>query len=250
MGFFDNLFGTITQKIAEKATERYQNSINPDVIADTHGSAQRQRNNRNDDPLDVRVRELYARNGYYWDESVNIFGFRDETDQKKDVWNDLICVIVDTKIHVFKGTTDPGVYWARKSHRKKAGMTPGAAHLCLGQYVNTYVVGNHRGHEALVQWGGKVKVWRDINSNLINDENVLQEGYFGINIHRGAGKTIGKWSAGCQVIQGYGNQAQFMRVVKSSLKFAESGKKARFNYTLFEKGQERGLFKELSAIKA
>jgi len=77
----------------------------------------------------------------------------------------------------------------------------GCAHLCDGKYQ--YQKGSHKGHPALVQ-AGPVQVWRDLDEDFAQDASeVVESGYFGINIHAGGtSDTIDDWSAGCQIIQG------------------------------------------------
>lgn len=212
-----------------------------------HSSADRGVLNKKASPLALRIGELFARNGYVWDPSVNLFGIRDTSKIQQDVWNDIIGVAVDGEVYVYTGTTDPSVYWSKNRNRRKHGWTDGAAHLCLGQYVGAYVVGTHRGYEAMAQWGGKVKVWRDVNEDFIqNGNDYVQEGFFGINIHKGHGKTIGLDSAGCQVILGDKPFAEFMGHIKGSKKYqANPTQSNKFNYTLFEKGQAGKLFTDL-----
>src|SRR3989344_839304 len=99
-------------------------------------------------------------------------------------------------------TTDPGTYWL-----KNPLQVDGTAILKQGQYVNAYQIGLHRGqYKALVQ-RKVVTVIRDYDRNALLDFNNGREskGLFGINIHRasihGVTKTVGKWSAGCQVFE-------------------------------------------------
>jgi hypothetical protein len=72
----------------------------------------------------------------------------------------------------------------------------------------------------LQQIGNKVTVWRDKNRNHVNDDDIVQSGYFGINLHHGFNsKKVGKNSAGCQVIQSRDKFMLFMdNCVKSKLK--------------------------------
>lgn len=99
-------------------------------------------------------------------------------------------------------TTDPGTYWL-----KNPLQVDGTAILKQGQYVNAYQIGLHRGqYRALVQ-RKSVTVIRDYDRNALLDFNNGREstGLYGINIHRasihGITKTVGKWSAGCQVFE-------------------------------------------------
>ena len=187
--------------------------------------------------LHLKIKELHARNGVPW-EDINIFGVRDETDIERDIWNDIIVVVIGQDVRVFAGTTDPGIYWADNRNRKKHGWEKGCAHLCLGYHKDSYKVGKHRGYEALVQWGNKVKIWRDIDEDFKHDETeIVKSGWFGINIHHGYdAKSIGKASAGCQVIRKKEDFLKFMEFVKSSPRYKKS-KSARFSYMLYEKNQ-------------
>ena len=81
-------------------------------------------------------------------------------------------------------------------------------------------------------------VYRDNNRDdlyNLNQEN-LDEGMFGINIHRAtkyAGKKsteIDKWSAGCQVIASNDDWVEFMKVIEKSRDVWGNS----FSYTLVE----------------
>jgi hypothetical protein len=128
-------------------------------------------------------------------------------------------------------TTTPGVFYQKNPLSKL-----GAAVMVPGHYKKAYRLGLHQSktsHPALVQSGAPVKVYRDNDKNGIADETkVIEEGYFGINIHRsnptGATLSIGKWSAGCQVFQR-------MADLKELLELCEHFKTQtgnRYSYTL------------------
>jgi hypothetical protein len=77
-----------------------------------------------------------------------------------------------------------------------------------------------------------VTVYRDKNLNDKAEENqTLDTGLFGINIHRANEKSIStiidKWSAGCQVLN---NPADFKKI----LNLAKESKKFNFTYTLLK----------------
>ena len=79
-------------------------------------------------------------------------------------------------------TTDAGLYFMHNPAR-----VAGTAILVAGQYRGVYKLDMHRGkYLALCQRGGKVAVYRDANRDEIldHDPDSIQEGYFGINIHR------------------------------------------------------------------
>ena len=78
-----------------------------------------------------------------------------------------------------------------------------------------------------------VKVWRDNDKDDQLDYDVeIQEGMFGINIHRSNPYTssyyVGKWSAGCQVFSIKKEYDEFMGLINKSAKLYGD----KFTYTL------------------
>jgi len=181
--------------------------------------------------------------GYRWftngDYNVNIVGVRnmDTAGEVTNKFDD--CVTISYKendewqFRCYEATTDPGKYWMENL------INPdGAAILKPGQYRKSHKIRLHRGqYEALGQCG-PLKVYRDDDQDLtydISEENV-QEGLFGINIHRATkweGKTstqVDKWSAGCQVIASNDDWHEFMDVMYK----ARDAWGNSFTYTLLE----------------
>ena len=184
------------------------------------------------------LRGLYLSHGAVWDE-VNIFGLRDTSDMSRSVWNDFIGIATLGKVFLYRGTCDPSAYWT--SVGGAATDKKGVAHICLGWYPRAYQVGYHGvsspsfKHEALLQVG-KVKIWRDGNNNFRQDDSdIIQEGWFGCNIHRasavGKEATIGRYSAGCQVVQDPDDFKEFMAVIKASAPYLR-GRRHAFGYLL------------------
>lgn len=141
---------------------------------------------------------------------LNLFGVR-TNDTGANTFNDWVGALYLShgvwNLFAFPATTDPGLYW-----RHHPMNVNGTALLKPGQYRSAWRVGFHQGkYEALVQ-SKPVVVYRDAdrNSQVTPDEFSVQEGLFGINIHRASrhapSTTVGKWSAGCQVLQ---DPAQF-----------------------------------------
>jgi len=136
---------------------------------------------------------------------------------RNDIYNDYIIAHDEHEAYMFNATTDPSVFFTNNPMAKE-----GCAHLCYGFYKNAYIIGIHaKGkpyqHEALVQRGNKVKIWRDINKNFVHDATEpIEEGYFGINIHKNLStlNLIQYSSAGCQVIQYANDFEYFMNFVK------------------------------------
>lgn len=173
--------------------------------------------------------------GYAWLDQINIVGVRNSATGKKvtNVFDDLITVTYIEggvwKYAEFDITTDPG-----KKSMLEFENPNGVARLVPGHYKNSHTIGLHQGkYEALRQLGN-VKVYRDKNKDMLYDENSIQEGVFGINIHRSNPLTesfsVENWSAGCQVFKRAKDFAQFMKIV-NQFKVPMANK---FNYTLIE----------------
>jgi hypothetical protein len=109
-----------------------------------------------------------------------------------DEWNDTIGTF-GTAFCAYKATVDPGLPYTQDPLHPM-----GCAHLEDGRWQ--YCLGDHKGHEALVQ-AAPVSIWRDLDGDTIKDGAETEAtGYFGINIHSGEGDSVGDWSAGCQVL--------------------------------------------------
>jgi hypothetical protein len=187
------------------------------------------------------IRSLYKQYGAIWDE-INIFGIRNEAGQNQDIFNDYIGLAIDGRVYIYKGTCDPGKYWTEQGGCCEDKQ--GVAHLCLGFHSKIWQVGVHLpnnpnvAHEALIQTGNVVKIWRDENKDYDQDPTeTVQVGYFGINCHRsnasGATPSIGLWSAGCQVFSGPQNFLTFMDIIKNSSSYIKNNKYC-FSYFLFD----------------
>ena len=166
---------------------------------------------------------------------------RDSASRDPTEFDDTLVVIYknsDEKWEVltYEITTEPGPSILRKPINPE-----GTAILMPGQYRGVYKVGLHGGsyrHTALVQRNGPVKVYRDTNKNtaIELETDSIQEGMFGINIHRHAQSNEKEYvrgsSAGCQVFKDSRQFAQFLETCnKSADLFGNS-----FTYTLIEEG--------------
>jgi hypothetical protein len=170
------------------------------------------------------------------DYDVNIVGVRNSstgnavTNRFDDVLTVSYKVNGAWQYHVWNCTTDPGI-----THTTQRLLTPkGVARLVPGQYRGAYQIGLHQGkYEALVQ-RGPVKVFRDANKDMKFDTPLVDEGLFGINIHRssptGVSTLVDGWSAGCQVFASIGDFRRFMQLMKN----AEAIFGNKFSYTLIE----------------
>ena len=168
---------------------------------------------------------------------VNIIGIRNSSTDGNitNKFDDTITVSYkddanEWQYHEYECTTDPGKYWAENVMNSE-----GVAILKPGQYRGSHQIALHRGqYQALCQ-RKPLKVYRDNNKDGHYDlnESTVQEGIFGINIHK-AGKFINgstqidKWSAGCQVFSKESDFNEFMEIVnKAKENWGDS-----FTYTL------------------
>ena len=179
--------------------------------------------------------------GYSWFESnkdfdVNIVGIRNTTTQNKvtNRFDDTMTLSYKVngvwQFHQWICTTDPGITYTTQRLLSPLGV----ARLVPNQYRGTYQIGLHQGkYEALVQ-RKPVKVYRDANKDLKFDETKIEEGLFGINIHRssptGVSTVIEGWSAGCQVFSNIRDFRQFMQIMNRAKDVFGNN----FTYTLIE----------------
>ena len=177
--------------------------------------------------------------------NINIIGVRRDN-QGTNTFDDFLLVLYRQKeemiSHRYQITTDPGKYWLINPINPK-----GTAVLVPGQYRSTWQIGKHQGkYKALVQ-RKPVKVYRDSSKDEIIDykniSTTIDEGYFGINIHRSnpydQSYAINKWSAGCQVFQKVEDYDKFIKLCTESAAIYGNG----FTYTLIE---EKDLRKHLN----
>lgn len=187
------------------------------------------------------VEAAVKRKGYAWFDSkkdldLNIVGIRNSTTGKTvtNKFDDWLTVSYRYEgkpvFHLFQITTDPGVYYTRNQLLSPLGV----ARLVPGQYRGAMRIGMHQGkYQALVQ-NKPVKVYRDKNLDGVYDEKAVEEGMFGINIHRSSPTAtsilVDKWSAGCQVFASIRDFTKFMAIVRDSAKIFPNA----FTYTLIE----------------
>jgi hypothetical protein len=178
--------------------------------------------------------------GYVWfeDESnkgfdLNIVGVRNSSTGQvvTNVFDDTLTLSYkengEWKFHSWPATTDPGKKGVMEYHN-----AAGVARLVEGQYRGSHTIRLHQGkYEALGQ-AKNVKVYRDANKDLKYDETKIQEGVFGINIHKaGADSTyVENWSEGCQVFKKSADFEEFMTICRKARDIHGNS----FTYTLIE----------------
>lgn len=187
----------------------------------------------------INLKNILNNKGYiYFDRgsyNLNIVGVRRGGVECTDTFKDALIVEykdLDDKLtrKVFPCTTVPGLYYLENTVNCK-----GCAILVPNQYRGAYMLGKHKGkYEALCQ-RKNLKVYRDNNKNNIYDfdADTINEGIFGINIHKAGTSSIivHTWSAGCQVLQ---KAADFKVLMELCHKQIENGHGNTFTYTLIE----------------
>ena len=154
-----------------------------------------------------------------------------------DNFNDLIGVFLVDKFdqvstaNLYTATTEPGLFYTRNR------LNPaGAARIQIDVLQrNVWQVGSHKGREeALVQTGGAIMVTRDGNQDFMRTGDQTMTGYYGINCHsaRNSGK-IGRWSAGCQVVQMTKDLVSIMNYVKGGDGY-KSNRAFKYDYSCLD----------------
>lgn len=173
------------------------------------------------------------------DFDVNIIGVRNsETNGKvTNAFDDCVTISYkedgEWKFHCYQATTDPGSHWEQNLLNEK-----GVAILKPGQYRGSHKLRLHQGKYLALGQQKAVKVYRDNNRDGKYDllEENVDEGIFGINIHRATGRKGGKsirvdkWSAGCQVIADNDDWHQFLDICQTAREMWGNS----FTYTLLE----------------
>ena len=187
-----------------------------------------------------QVQNAVKAKGYVWFEDannkgfdLNIVGVRNSATGQKvtNVFDDHITVSYKEngveKFHIWPATTDPGKKGVMEYHN-----AAGVARLVEGQYRGSHTLGLHQGKYEALKQQKPVKVYRDANRDMVFEESKIQEGIFGINIHKaGADSTyVENWSEGCQVFKKAADFEAFMAICRKAA--AIHGKS--FTYTLIE----------------
>ena len=183
-----------------------------------------------------QIEETVKSKGYVWfeglkDFDVNIVGVRNSStgDKVTNLFDDFLTVSYkeggEWKFHIWPATTDPGKKGVMEYHN-----AAGVARLVPGQYRGSHTIGLHQGKYEALKQQKPVKVYRDKDKDMQYDENIIQEGVFGINIHKaGADSTyVENWSEGCQVFKKSVDFDSFMKIMNKAASI--HGKS--FTYTL------------------
>ena len=178
--------------------------------------------------------------GYVWFEDeinkgfdINIVGVRTSSTGQvvTNVFDDYLTLSYKEngqwKFHSWPATTDPGKKGVMEYHN-----AAGVARLVEGQYRGSHTIRLHQGkYEALGQ-AKNVKVYRDANRDMVYNESKIDEGVFGINIHKAGADSIevSNWSEGCQVFKKSADFEEFMAICRKARDIHGNS----FTYTLIE----------------
>ena len=168
--------------------------------------------------------------------NLNIIGVRQSSTGNKvtNLFDDFLTLSYNHNgVWVFKkwaATTDPGTKGVKEFHN-----AAGVARLVAGQYRGSHAIGLHQGKYEALKQAKNVKVYRDANKDMTYDESKIQEGVFGINIHKaGADSTyVENWSEGCQVFKKSADFDEFMLIVKKAAALHGNS----FTYTLLNSNE-------------
>lgn len=185
-----------------------------------------------------KIEKAVKTKGYVWfegekDYDVNIVGVRNTStgDKVTNVFDDTLTVSYKVNGEwVYKewsATTDPGKKGVMEFHN-----VAGVARLVPGQYRGSHTIGLHQGKYEALRQQKNVKVYRDKDKDMQYDTDLIQEGVFGINIHKaGADSTyVENWSEGCTVFKRSADFDAFMKICKEAAKIHGNS----FTYTLIE----------------
>ena len=186
-------------------------------------------------PTLKKVKEVINRKNYQFFEGIkpynlNIIGIRSAS-TLPNVFNETLLVIFEDELNepqivYFPCTTKAGLHYLKNPLHPD-----GCAITAEGQYLGAFVKRKHRGkYEALCQ-DRAIDYYRDFNKDEKHDLlGHLKSGKIGLNIHRESfdkvTQMIGKYSAGCTVIQS--GFEYFMFLVNLGIRYHGN----RFSYTL------------------
>lgn len=166
--------------------------------------------------------------------NLNLFGIR-SNDLAVNEFNDFVGVayrdeLDNPAVLLFRATTKPGLDYLKN----KLGNEQGTAILIPGQYRGAWMLGYHRGYEALQQRAdGVFKVWRDGDKDgNLDMAGPIYSDVRGLNGHTTSFinevEKVGSYSAGCQVIQ----SSHDFQILISIVKKATTRYSNSFTYTL------------------
>ena len=171
-------------------------------------------------------------NGTWNNNGVNVIGVRSKLNyngkSSNNQFNDVCVICYGDKKIVCEFTTVPGESVLSNFTRYNQN---GIAILQPGFYKDAYTIGYHQGKYKAVVQRKNVNVYRDNNGDKVYNYTNLNNGLFGINIHKSGNPQssyVNNWSAGCQVFKKLSDFNKFMNILQD-FNLTES---SNINYTL------------------
>lgn len=231
----DGIFGPDTEKAVKKWQKKYK--LDPDGVVGKNTITKmglvfpekQQIINTTDIipncPYTIsQIKKSIINKGYKWfdstkDYELNIIGIRNLNVGRSvtNIFDDYLILIYKEKgnliSYCWEFTTDPGKKAMLEVKEKK-----GVAILVPNQYLNSYVIGLHKGTYLALRQNKPLKVYRDKNKDMSYNLDTIDEGIFGINIHKAGIDTtyVENWSEGCQVFKKQADFNQFMLICKKA----------------------------------
>jgi len=187
-----------------------------------------------------QIEKAVKSKGHVWfegseDYDLNIVGVRTSSTGKSvtNKFDDWLTVSFKVngvwQFFEWKATTDPGTKAVKQFSNPN-----GVARVVPGQYRGAHQIGLHQGKYEALRQKSPMKVYRDKNRDMTFNETVIQEGIFGINIHRSNPKTesefVENWSEGCIVFKAAKSFNEFMAICRKGRDIHGNS----FTFTLIE----------------
>lgn len=202
--------------------------------------------------IDTLKKTVASLNYKWFEDRPNIIGIR-TTLLIPDIFNDILTVTYKEngleKMKAYCITTEPGVFY-----QKNLLNPEGCAVVQPGQFIDSYAIGFHKGydgkkmnpktnqpypaHRALVLIGDiTIKRDKDLDGIAGNSGKIMSGKNTGCNIHGAVRsdmtKTIGPWSAGCQVFAAWREKEDFVDICEKYRIITKN----KFTYTLVTEDQ-------------
>jgi len=186
-------------------------------------------------PTIRQIRQVFSKKGYRFFEgkkpyNLNIIGIR-SANLIPNIFNETLMVIFEDELGemipvYFPCTTKAGLYYLKNPLHPD-----GCAITAEGQYLGAFIKRKHRGQYYALCQDRAINFYRDPDKDEKHELlGKLRSGKIGLNIHREAinkvTQKIGKYSAGCAVIQS--GFEYFMFLIDMAIKYHGN----RFSYTL------------------
>ena len=182
------------------------------------------------------LKQVVNNKKYKWFDSgvpynLNIIGIRSGS-KITDTFDDMITVSYfdgdEWQCQQFYATVDAGLFYYLHPMNVE-----GTASVTESQHLSTFGIGLHKNEYRCLIQIKEIEVKRVVYKQGLFITGRTETGFYGIHIHRASSivemNTVGRYSAGCQVIQNFNDFDLFMSIIDKSV---EQGFKPVFTYTL------------------